>query len=210
MNKWTFETDAESDDFCEKIVAEMKSRFGISEQEAIARINAQWEGSQFVGCDLIYHETEEYWANTIYYGHDSYWWIEDDKRRVMQETPGAYSKTETPNKDISQPASPQQRKTPVGVLTPGEITYNKKWKLTRRSRAILTRLAQLGVNVFSSLNAANYVLMVPNDLFPSQYDEIERLMASLGKEVRASVDYIDSHPHGSKFRISPPEEPDQY
>jgi len=45
----------------------MVEMFGISRAEAIARINAQWDGQEFLEGDIILHEDEYYWALFIYY-----------------------------------------------------------------------------------------------------------------------------------------------
>lgn len=70
-----FETDAESQEFCEQIAADMVRRFGISLDEAVGRINRRWAGVPALGAEsLLYHESVDHWANDIYYGHDSFWW----------------------------------------------------------------------------------------------------------------------------------------
>ncbi|MEW8987645.1 MAG: hypothetical protein AB2401_11715 [Bacillus sp. (in: firmicutes)] len=57
-----------------EIAKKMMELFGISEKEAIGRINRHWRGETIKGPkDLIYHEDPEYWAKTIYYGKDSMW-----------------------------------------------------------------------------------------------------------------------------------------
>ena len=74
--RFEFKVDAESEEFCNEIIAEMIKNFGISESEAIGRMNHLWKGQDFVGPDdIAYHETAEYWAFTIYYGKDSDWWL---------------------------------------------------------------------------------------------------------------------------------------
>lgn len=76
MSMFEFRTDNESETYCLDIVREMNRLFAISENEAIGRMNRAWKGIEFIGSDdLIYHEDEKYWANTIYYGKDSYWWM---------------------------------------------------------------------------------------------------------------------------------------
>jgi hypothetical protein len=76
MSKFSFTTDSQSEQFCIEIADEMVKTFGISGEEAIGRINRHWKGLVLVGpYDLIYHEGKKYWANTIYYGHDSFWWL---------------------------------------------------------------------------------------------------------------------------------------
>ncbi len=87
MATFPFKTDADSQQFCESIASEMTRLFGIAEEEALLRICRFWAHlPEFVGSDdIIYHEDESYWANTIYFGGDSFWWItgEDRTRRKL-------------------------------------------------------------------------------------------------------------------------------
>ena len=75
MSQFIFTTDNKSYAFCLAIAEEMEKLFQIPYDEAIGRINRQWQGLTIVGQDLIYHEDEEFWAKTIYYGKSSYWWL---------------------------------------------------------------------------------------------------------------------------------------
>ncbi len=78
MAIFPFKTDKKSEVFCLSIVRKMVVLFGISEHEAIRRISRHWgHEREIVGQDIIYHETADDWAATIYYGHNSYWWIAD-------------------------------------------------------------------------------------------------------------------------------------
>ncbi|MEU8116697.1 hypothetical protein [Micromonospora sp. NPDC048947] len=53
----------------EETVVEMVHLFGISEAEAVARINAAWSGSDFLeSSKLVLHEDPHYWAIFLYYG----------------------------------------------------------------------------------------------------------------------------------------------
>ena len=71
-----FTTDAQSAEFCETIVNRMVGLFGITVDEAIGRLNRDWKGLNLIGpTDMIYHEDEDYWAKTIYYGKGSNWWL---------------------------------------------------------------------------------------------------------------------------------------
>ena len=71
-----FTTDSQSVVFCEKIADQMVALFRVSLDEAIGRINRDWQGLEIVGPhDVIYHEDEEYWAKTIYFGNGSNWWL---------------------------------------------------------------------------------------------------------------------------------------
>lgn len=78
MTKFQFQTDTESEDFCNSILIEMVRKFAISEKEALGRINAAWKGAEIYDGDVIFHEDEVYWANAIYYGNDSMWWQNPD------------------------------------------------------------------------------------------------------------------------------------
>jgi hypothetical protein len=65
--------------FIERIVEKMLILFPISRVEAVGRVNRQWRHVPYFGDDdIIFHETSEYWAKTIYYGDDSHWWHGED------------------------------------------------------------------------------------------------------------------------------------
>jgi hypothetical protein len=88
MSKFTFVTDEHSEEYCVEIAQAMANDFGISEDEAVSRINQHWSGLTIVGEeDMIYHELPHYWAWTVYYGHDSYWWISSPKREELNLMP---------------------------------------------------------------------------------------------------------------------------
>lgn len=70
-----FETDADTQIFCEEIAREMVRRFNISAIEAVGRINKHWTGQALLGKnDVVFHETEEYWAQQIYFEPFPNWW----------------------------------------------------------------------------------------------------------------------------------------
>ena len=61
----------------------MVRRYGISEREAVARVNRAWSDPNdngrvprvwIVGLDILYHDTAEDWAGRIYYGDQPRWW----------------------------------------------------------------------------------------------------------------------------------------
>jgi len=78
MSQYLFKTDERGENFCNEIVKEMINAFSISEEEALGRLNRSWTGIDTIDDDddPVYHEDEEYWAWTIYYGKDSYWWTD--------------------------------------------------------------------------------------------------------------------------------------
>ena len=82
MAAFPFKTDQKSEAFCGSIAREMVQLFGISEGEALRRISRFWAHlPEIIGQqDMVYHETEDYWARTIYYGAGSYWWFAGEER----------------------------------------------------------------------------------------------------------------------------------
>lgn len=76
MSRFSFTTDSESAAYCEGILERMVKLFKIDDTEAIGRMNKYWDNQIITGeDDPIYHEDEEYWAKTIYYGKESLWWM---------------------------------------------------------------------------------------------------------------------------------------
>jgi len=95
----------------------------------------------------------------------------------------------SPSADLVQPATadtqavPRQEKSNKDVkIRPGQITYNPQWELTPRRKTALLRLAELGVDVYSSAESENFRLLVPFNLHPDVYVEIGYLIAQLGDE----------------------------
>ncbi|MBL0389095.1 hypothetical protein JJB07_21100 [Tumebacillus sp. ITR2] len=72
---FTFKTNERSHEFCVEIVMEMVTSFGISQEEALGRVNRAWSRGPFVEeLDLRYHEDTDYWAYQLYYGNSSECW----------------------------------------------------------------------------------------------------------------------------------------
>ena len=93
MRNYQFVTDKESRVYVDAILDEMVRLFSIPEEEALGRINRAWKALELIGDeDLIYHEDEEYWAKTIYYGKDSEWWNNPPSLRPLP-----YHEDETQN-----------------------------------------------------------------------------------------------------------------
>jgi hypothetical protein len=71
-----FETDNQSQAYCELIAHEMCALFGMPLEEAVLRINRHWQGQSIIGeHNLVYHRDENFWANQIYYEDDCSWWV---------------------------------------------------------------------------------------------------------------------------------------
>lgn len=85
MARYTFEFKASGDalDLCEQIVDRMVELFGIPVEEALGRVNQQWAGRDLDDDSLICHEDQDYWANNIYYGHGSHWWLKPPGLKPM-------------------------------------------------------------------------------------------------------------------------------
>ena len=63
--------------FCLEIMDKMVELFGIPPTEAIGRINRHWKGQKLYGPQMIYQRDAQFWANTIYYEADAFWWVEE-------------------------------------------------------------------------------------------------------------------------------------
>lgn len=68
MSQFNFQTNDEHEAFCLEIAQAMTIFFGIMREDAIARINKQWENADLGGSDLLFRETPGYWAQWIYFG----------------------------------------------------------------------------------------------------------------------------------------------
>ena len=80
---WQFPTDAELDAFCREVARELVTQFGITEAEAIGRINREWKDRNWLGSEygwIVYHEPADEWARDIYYGKETAWWVEEEHR----------------------------------------------------------------------------------------------------------------------------------
>ncbi len=65
MINYTFKTDSDSEDFCEKIIQILKNKHGVSRDQAISHINMIWNGIDFLGVDKgnwRYHLSPERYA----------------------------------------------------------------------------------------------------------------------------------------------------
>ena len=89
----------------------------------------------------------------------------------------------------------------------GKITFqfSNAW-LTERRKAALSRLSELGVDVYPVhpvVDDYNARFMIPHRLHTSEYLEVAYLMAEIADEQfhRPPVVYVESYPHGTKFRI---------
>ncbi|WP_354643003.1 hypothetical protein [Kitasatospora camelliae] len=67
MSEFRLEADRRMQEYFSDIADELQ-KFGISRAEAVARVNAAWEGVEFEPYpDLVCHEDPEYWAHRFYY-----------------------------------------------------------------------------------------------------------------------------------------------
>lgn len=74
-----FETDDETLNYFVEIVENMMTRFGITSREAIGRINSEFSPLKKITEEDdygLYREFPAYWACDIYFGHQSYWWVD--------------------------------------------------------------------------------------------------------------------------------------
>ncbi|MFH1367590.1 MAG: hypothetical protein ABII64_00550 [Elusimicrobiota bacterium] len=107
------------------------------------------------------------------------------------------------------------------ILKSGTIVYNTNWKLDYKKKTALLRMAELGVNIYSSIGEDDYTLLVPYGLVATDYIEIGYLISQLvdtefpdgyglitdikseviKKQDVDLVEFVDSHPHGLKYRV---------
>ncbi|MBI1831621.1 MAG: hypothetical protein HYR84_09250 [Planctomycetes bacterium] len=81
---WEFATDGYLKVFCRAITEAMVRQFGITEDEAVARINREFKRCSFRdGYGLLDTQPAEYWANETYYTEESFWWIEGENRESL-------------------------------------------------------------------------------------------------------------------------------
>jgi hypothetical protein len=67
MSRFSFPTDRKSEQYCWKIIHAMVRSFGISQRDALRRVNVFWKGLPFVGDrDLGYHRVPAEWAKRIF------------------------------------------------------------------------------------------------------------------------------------------------
>ncbi|TQF70151.1 hypothetical protein [Pseudoalteromonas luteoviolacea] len=69
--------DIEAENFCKEVVQCMSELCSISKEEALSRVNHHWLHLEVFGGEdeIAYHEAPDFWAQDIYYGSDSYWWL---------------------------------------------------------------------------------------------------------------------------------------
>lgn len=87
MIYFDFNTDEESQLYCEEIVREVIRLFGLSEEEAIGRLNQALSGLDMTGENSIYENTPEWWAKTLCYPPNILWWNEDESKLPLRPFP---------------------------------------------------------------------------------------------------------------------------
>lgn len=76
----TFLVNSKAQWYCEAIVKEMQNHFGISEKEAVDRINDFWSHKDLTDdTSLMYNETPEFWAYEMYSSNRSWWKISKEE-----------------------------------------------------------------------------------------------------------------------------------
>lgn len=87
---WRIAGDAGARQFLDAIAQAQVDQFGIPVEEARWRMMRAWhllgDGSikgDSDPPDLLFRESARYWASTIYYGNDSFWWITGAAREAQ-------------------------------------------------------------------------------------------------------------------------------
>lgn len=71
----------EAQSYLEEIAVEMTQMFGISREEAYGRINDQLGRRTFlteIEVSNLKHEEQDVWAKHIFFGRQSFWWLDED------------------------------------------------------------------------------------------------------------------------------------
>lgn len=75
MSSYQFGAEPIALEYIDCIVEALVKLFGISNDEAVGRVNRKWKGLTFADDDLeLFRESVSWWAHNVYYGHDSGWW----------------------------------------------------------------------------------------------------------------------------------------
>lgn len=84
---FSFKTNLNSEIYCLAIAQHLVMEYKIPEDEAINRISYFWGEDDLTSEDnLLYHESPEYWAGTIYF-EDEFWWDKDVKSLIPRKYP---------------------------------------------------------------------------------------------------------------------------
>lgn len=71
----------EAREYLSAIAGEMALLFSIPIEEAYGRINREFAARSFtteIEVLTLLHEEEDVWAKHIYYGRESFWWVDED------------------------------------------------------------------------------------------------------------------------------------
>jgi hypothetical protein len=128
--------------------------------------------------------------------------------------------------DIKTPMSDIKRQAPIPEPHQGIIKSSDQWQLTNPREAVLLRLVELGVDIYS-VGGDDYTLMIPHNLPADYYLDIGYLIAQLGDEDfplgyegltikntpskvyqkrikdHPPVYFVDGYPQGLKYRVQP-------
>ncbi|MFC3964471.1 hypothetical protein [Nocardia jiangsuensis] len=73
MDYFSFDTDEEGIRFFSEVIEYMTGDLGISEREAVTRVNLKFVGMDLPQDHIVFHRSAEYWARDIVFGHDARW-----------------------------------------------------------------------------------------------------------------------------------------
>jgi len=103
----------------------------------------------------------------------------------------------------------------TGCADPTKTTFAQPGKghfnfdaigLTDQRKEVIAQLTKFGVDIYApnpSVKYDDFRIMVPHELHPATYIEIAYLMAQLVDEnfLEPKVEYVESYPHGVKYRM---------
>ena len=72
--KFNVELDTDAEAFFEEILDDMVTRFSLSEEDALKKINNRTRmAGPIKGNHMLYHASVEYWSQSFYWGHRDWW-----------------------------------------------------------------------------------------------------------------------------------------
>ncbi|MFC4377407.1 hypothetical protein ACFO5K_25325 [Nocardia halotolerans] len=83
---YSFEADSEGCAYFDEVIDFMCDSFGVSEEEAVARVNVAYKGLRFTGYDILYHNAPADTAKSLMYETWN-WWV-DEKNAKLKPSPG--------------------------------------------------------------------------------------------------------------------------
>jgi hypothetical protein len=83
--KFDMDLDEEAHKFMTEIATDIMQRFGLTEEDAVGRLNECWKGKSVKEPYfwLLYHEEPAFWSQTLYYEAHDFWRPQQEKAKAL-------------------------------------------------------------------------------------------------------------------------------